>query len=347
LARRPTRTQRRRVNELLEPFGQQYQDAFLAAIDDITSRADVRAVIAALELGNYDAAVAALHIDQSVFAPLDLKFREAYQAGGAFEAATLPSVPGQAGTALVLRFDAGAAGAAAWVSQYSGTMIKAITDDQLNMSREHMRTSLMAGRSPRDTALDLVGRIDPRTRARSGGLIGLTDYQAQLVRNAYEQLAGGSPAQLRAFLARELRDKRFDSRILNAIKNGKPLPKDAIERMITSYTNNMLRNRAETIARTEMMTALHTAQHEARLQMVAQSNVKPNQVRRIWDTSQDKFVRDSHGHMEGQSVGLNEPFISGDGNRLMYPGDPNAPASDRIKCRCDTHVRIDYLANLP
>lgn len=346
MARRPTQAQRRRVNELLEPLGEQYQTAFLAAIDDITSRADVRAVIIALEAGNYDAAVAALHIDPSAFAALDLQFRQAYQAGGAYEATTLSQLPGQSGAALVLRFNPGAPRAADWVSKHSGIMIKAITDDQLNMAREHMVTSLMAGRSPRDIVVDLVGRVNPRTRARIGGLLGLTDYQAQLVRNARDQLAGGTPAQLKAFLSRELRDKRFDSRILSAIMSGKPLPKEAIERMITAYSSALLKFRAQTIGITEMMTGLHAAQHEARLQLSEQPNLRPQMIRRIWDTSRDKFVRDSHGHMEGQSVGLNEPFTSGDGNKLMYPGDPNAPASDRIRCRCDTHVRIDYLANI-
>jgi uncharacterized protein with gpF-like domain len=53
-----------------------------------------------------------------------------------------------------------------------------------------------------------------------------------------------------------------------------------------------------------------------------------------WNTAGDERVRESHADMEGQQVPLGQPFVSGLGNDLMYPGDPSAPAEDVINCRC-------------
>jgi len=53
-----------------------------------------------------------------------------------------------------------------------------------------------------------------------------------------------------------------------------------------------------------------------------------------WLASKDEKVRDSHVSTDGQVVDINESFTTGDGNKLMQPGDYSAPASDIINCRC-------------
>jgi hypothetical protein len=50
--------------------------------------------------------------------------------------------------------------------------------------------------------------------------------------------------------------------------------------------------------------------------------------------------------MEGQTVKYGEKFVSGLGNELAYPGDPDAPAEDRINCRCWREFRINFYAGL-
>jgi len=42
-------------------------------------------------------------------------------------------------------------------------------------------------------------------------------------------------------------------------------------------------------------------------------------------------------------VGMNEPFLVG-GASLMYPGDPNGPASEIINCRCVARPVVDWIA---
>jgi uncharacterized protein with gpF-like domain len=102
----------------------------------------------------------------------------------------------------------------------------------------------------------------------------------------------------------------------------------------------MLNYRAENIARTEALSILSAARQEAMVQVIEQSGIDVSQVERIWHSTKDNRTRHSHTEMNGQTVGMDEPFTSGLGNELMYPGDPNAPAEDRINCRCTLTYNI-------
>lgn len=53
-----------------------------------------------------------------------------------------------------------------------------------------------------------------------------------------------------------------------------------------------------------------------------------------WNTMEDDRVRDSHDETEGQVRPFGEPFETGDGNLLMFPGDPDGPPEDTENCRC-------------
>jgi hypothetical protein len=186
------------------------------------------------------------------------------------------------------------------------------------------------GKNPNNVALDIVGRIGASGR-REGGIIGLTQSQMDSVANYRGLLERGSSAAL----DRLLRDKRFDS----AVEGDDVIPADKIDRMVTAYTNNMLRYRGETIGRTEAMGALHTAQQQGIEQAVAAGVLKAKQVKFRWNTSQDDRVRDSHAEIEGQVRALGEEFDNG----LLYPGDPSGPPEEIINCRCWRTPEIDYL----
>lgn len=74
---------------------------------------------------------------------------------------------------------------------------------------------------------------------------------------------------------------------------------------------------------------------------------------RVWIATPDSRTRDFHLSMDGQEVGVDEPFIDGHGNELQYPGDPSAPAETVYNCRCTQksniigfrkpNGRIDYI----
>lgn len=60
---------------------------------------------------------------------------------------------------------------------------------------------------------------------------------------------------------------------------------------------------------------------------------------REWIATLDSHTRDSHRKLDGQRVGVNEPFRSMYGE-IMYPGDPHADSRDVWRCRCSVGVRV-------
>jgi len=111
-----------------------------------------------------------------------------------------------------------------------------------------------------------------------------------------------------------------------------------------------LRQRGETIARTETLKALNAGRQEALDQLIENPNndVRAEDVVRAWDSAGDARTRETHAAADLQDpVPQGQPFIVG-GYSLMYPGDTSlgAPAEEVINCRCYVDVRIDFFARL-
>jgi hypothetical protein len=200
---------------------------------------------------------------------------------------------------------------------------------------------MTAGINPRTVALDLAGRINPATGFREGGLIGLTSTQEGWVRNYardLDELSGNA-------LTRALRDKRFDLTVAKAIREGTPIPADAKAAMIRAYKNRALRFRAEGIARTEAMAALHEAQRHALDQAIASGALRADAITMKWRSARDARVRDTHAELDGQVVKYGESFQSSLGP-IRYPGDPAATAANTINCRCTVSPIVDFLRDV-
>lgn len=178
--------------------------------------------------------------------------------------------------------------------------------------------------------------LNPREQARLfRQSIGLTANQTQAVANYRRLLEQGSARALE----RALRDKRFDRTVRAAI-DGKALTTDQIDRMVDRYYERSLAFRAETIARTEALGAVHQGSDQGFAEAIAQG-VIDEELSQAWHTAGDGRVRHpSHTFMNGQIRVFGEPFLSGTGNLLRYPGDQRAPASDSIKCRCAKSTRF-------
>lgn len=61
---------------------------------------------------------------------------------------------------------------------------------------------------------------------------------------------------------------------------------------------------------------------------------------RVWIATPDSRTRNWHLSMDGQEAEWGKPFIDGNGDKLMCPGDPTAPAGTIYNCRCATKVNI-------
>lgn len=89
------------------------------------------------------------------------------------------------------------------------------------------------------------------------------------------------------------------------------------------------RSRAELIARTETTTNSNGAAVESLRAYQAEHG---GTFRKRWLSARDSRVREEHLALDGETVGLDEPFSNG----LMHPGEPN--------CRCTTTLHMEDAA---
>lgn len=331
-----------RWDGLIDGWSDALRKAFLDSVYRLRDQAQIDAIARALERGDVNGALRAVGLDPASFRAWDRSFEAAFEAGGNATVTALPVARDASGYRLVVQFNIRNPQAEQWLRDHSSTLVREILDDQRDMIRSHLADGMRRGVNPRTSALDLVGRIGASGN-REGGVIGLTSSQAEWVRRYAAELASDAPG---AALARELRDARFDAAVRRAVASGEPIPADLRARMVTAYKNRALRFRAEALARTEAMTALHTAQDEAIRQAIEAGAVDQTALSFAWRTARDNRVRDTHKSMEGQTRPYGVPFRTGAGIPIRFPGDPAAPAAERIGCRCYREVAVDFLANV-
>ena len=110
-----------------------------------------------------------------------------------------------------------------------------------------------------------------------------------------------------------------------------------IKDTFTTYTTS----HAKMIAVTEVRSSVDLSKAEYVRELVARN---PNKLRvtKKW-VHHDHLVkvpRPTHKAIDGEKVLFNQPFSIG----LMYPHDPNAPASEVIGCQCGYQVEVEEMA---
>src|SRR5690606_12500372 len=140
------------------------------------------------------------------------------------------------GNRVIFRFSMRNPEAEAWLRDHSATLVTRIVDVQREAIRTALTEGLAQGQNPRQTALEVIGRVSRATNRREGGIIGLTPAQERYVSSARRELLSGDPGQLANYLTRSRRDKRFDRTIASAIREGKPLPRDMVDRIAGRYS---------------------------------------------------------------------------------------------------------------
>lgn len=335
-------TPRQELEQLVELMAPDIRDAFLAAISDVVDNVILADVIRAINDGDIEGAFRALGFSDAAMRPLIVSIETAFEQGGIFTGATFPKFLNTPSGRAVFRFDVRNSRAEAWLRDKSSSLITHIRED----TRENVRTILNAGmadgRNPRNVALDIVGRVDPQSGKRTGGVVGLTPAQEHWVRNTRHKLETLDPS----YFDRKLRDTRFDRTVEKAIRESKPLPADVIDKLVMRYRDKALKHRGDTIGRTEAIQSLNRAEWEATMQAIDMGATKRENVTRIWDSASDSRVRWSHMMLEGQKRELDEPFVSPmTGAKMMHPGDASlgAPGAEVINCRCRVRTKIDWI----
>lgn len=111
---------------------------------------------------------------------------------------------------------------------------------------------------------------------------------------------------------------------------------DIADQRAARYAQRLLRDRAENIARTETLAAANSGQQSAWEEAQRQGYLGDSA--RVWIvTPDDRLCEDICAPMDGQVRGMNEPFITGDGQAVMTP--PAHP-----QCRCAVGLAIPETA---
>ncbi|AHJ10702.1 putative head morphogenesis protein [Rhizobium phage vB_RglS_P106B] len=346
MALRPGSTARQTLDYLIDLFEPRIRDAFLAAIQNVTDDAIIIDMITAIENGDPERAFQALGFSPAAMRPLTEAIEQAFEQGGILTGDNFPEYLNTPSGRTVFRFDVRNARSEAWLRDHSSQLITRLTDEARENVQSVLQRGMIDGRNPRSVALDIVGRIDPTTKQRTGGIVGLTRNQELWVANTRRDLVNLDER----YFTRELRDKRFDRIVARAIADERRLPADTIDKIVTAYKNNALRYRGESIGRTEAIQSLNRSEWEAHMQAVDMGALRKGDVSRHWDSAGDSRVRWSHKRMDAlyneKGVGLDEPFVSPSGAIMMYPGDTSlgAPADEVIMCRCRVRLKADFLA---
>lgn len=316
--------ERRRLDALLKKIDRVFREAFGEYVRTVRSPKIIAQITEALEKNDMRAAE---DIIRAHIVRMGQAVPAAFQVAGVDAASEATRI--MQDNAIAFAFDPTHPRAAEIMRRERLGFIKQVTDWQL----ESVRSAIAEGFDQGAGAAAKARRIKEA--------IGLTRHQLAAVDNYREMLRSGSAEAL----DRELRDRRFDGRVDQAAirydpktrsynRRGKPLTADEVNRMVARYHERFIASRAETIARTESTRATSMAREETFRQLADQPRIGHNRIVRVWNSTLDGRVRDFHATMHGQQKPIGQAFIDGKGNRLMFPGDPSAPAETVINCRC-------------
>jgi hypothetical protein len=328
-------TSRAQMNALLRQLEKPVREAFLTAIAEARSFAKIKALTDAVVTGDPVLILRAAGLREGMYSTTSESIRAAYMEGGTMTMAT------ELSKTVAMSFDITNPRAEAWLRSNSAKLVVDLKATQEKAIQVILRDGMALGNNPRTTALDIAGRI-AKTGRRSGGVLGLTEHQANIVTNMRNDLR---TLDWQSYKSRKLRDRRFDSVVRKSMKAGKPLPAKVQNKIVDRYSDRWLKHRADTIARTETLKALNASADEALNQVVEEGLAPRHAVTRIWRHSFSKNERAGHVAMNGQPRGLDEPFVNPYTKiALMYPGDPAGGAGEVVNCRCYVEHQIDFAA---
>lgn len=131
--------------------------------------------------------------------------------------------------------------------------------------------------------------------------------------------------------------KQLNSKLLQGIMNGDPIPKIA-----QSFTEVVGNNEVSTTraARTMCTNAENGGRLDSYKNLEAQGVIQ----KKVWIATPDDRTREAHIEADGQEVDVDEPFelINNDGSicYMMFPADPDGDDEQVWNCRCSMRTRI-------
>jgi len=132
--------------------------------------------------------------------------------------------------------------------------------------------------------------------------------------------------------------QKISSEIAQAILSGDPIERIA-DRL--QHVTDMNRNSAIRNART----AITGAENAGRIESYHYAESIGITLQKEWLATLDDRTRDEHRILDGQRVGVDEPFEV-DGAKIMFPGDPDAEGYLVYGCRCTLISAVEGVKDL-
>ena len=118
--------------------------------------------------------------------------------------------------------------------------------------------------------------------------------------------------------------QKVENSITQGIIQGESVDQIAERLAKDLQTGNM--NKMRMFART----ALTGAQNAGRLKQMEDAKARGIDIKKQWIATLDDRTRDTHQHLDGSVVDIDQKFSNG----LRYPGDPYGAAKEVFNCRC-------------
>lgn len=310
-----------RIERLIEHQAPEIRAAFLAAVAQIQNRNTIEAIVEMLESGNTQQLFAAVQPAAEIFAT---SYGTAVTEAGISTASFLSSEA----LSDPIAFDRARFNVVQVIQNEQQRLIRIFTQEQNQVIRNALQDGFNRGLNPREQARNIRSTV------------GLAPVHEQWIANYRSQLEGrldGLPS--RAVLRRQLRDRRFDRSVERALRDGRPLEADRINRMVERYRERMVAFHAEIVGRTEALSAVHQGSRATYEQAIEAGQFTAEELERRWWTARDERVRHSHRLLHDTTRGFNEPWQALGGS-LMFPGDPRGPLSETVQCRCSVTIRL-------
>ena len=196
---------------------------------------------------------------------------------------------------------------------YQDEFIGALTDDM----RQKMFDLIVQG---------VRRNVEPAEIAKQiRDTIGLSDQLARAVvsyRTALENIDA-------AALERQLRDESADADVAGAIESGTPLSPERIDKLVSAYADRALDYRAQMIAQTESTRMSNMGLEAAYQQMIDESAVPSEAVKKHWRVSLDEKTC-------GQCIELATVYDAGLKIGELFGEDLCPPL--HVNCRCSLEI---------
>lgn len=199
------------------------------------------------------------------------------------------------------------------VNYQAATLVRQVTDETRMAIRDVINRAFTEGMDPRRAAKPIIQILKTDELVSVvADTAGLTRYQARAVGR---------------YMARLLDDGMESGRAVQLTKK---------------YAQKMLKLRAETIARTEMVRAQNLGQQASWDQMISQGTLNPNAVQKVWQTAADDRTCPICQPMDGKLVAVQGDFnvairysMNGPVARsVTYQTPPAHP-----NCRCRVYLQ--------